>query len=257
MKPEAYRIMDECEQSYWWYRVRREIIADTVERFVPRGGRLLDFGCGHGATAERLAQRGYDVRVTDRADSARAACRARGLAVVEPDELAAWGEEGFDCVLACDVLEHVENDAALLSRLRALSHPEGLVLVTVPAYEFLWSGEDYVSEHVRRYTRRRLVRVLRAAGLEPLWQSHFNALLFAPVAAAIIGTRLFRPRALYQSNIQPLPPPLDSLLGRIFALERPCLKRLRFPFGTSLIVVARGAGRTSATPRASAAGAVR
>jgi SAM-dependent methyltransferase len=245
MRAEAYRIMEGCEETYWWYRVRREIIADTARRFVPPGGDVLDYGCGHGATADRLRRLGYRVTVTDVAATALDACRRRGLPVVDPNDLGPPGD-GYDLALACDVLEHVEDDAALLRRLRDALQPGGLVLVTVPAYEFLWSGEDYVSEHVRRYTRRRLASVLRASGFEVTWESYFNTVLFPPILAAILWKRLFRPRDLYRSNVEPLPPRLDAALGRAFALERPWLRHLRFPFGLSLIAVARRAETAAA-----------
>jgi SAM-dependent methyltransferase len=239
MKAEAYQIMEDCEESYWWYRVRREIIAETVQRFFPPGADLLDFGSGNGATAERLARSGYRVVVTDRAETARMRCLERGLEVVAPEDLEERQGQGFDGVLACDVLEHVEDDEALARRLQGLLRPGGLLLVTVPACAFLWSGEDYVSEHFRRYSRRGLRNVLRSAGLEPVWRSYFNSLLFFPVASVIVGNRLFRPREMYRSNVQPLPSWLDAALGRVFSLERRALRYLRFPIGTSQIAVAR------------------
>jgi SAM-dependent methyltransferase len=248
MKAEAYQIMDDCEESYWWYRVRREILADTVRRFVAPGSDLLDFGSGHGATADRLARDGYRMVVTDRAETARAMCLRRGLAVVEPDALEEFAGDGFDGVLACDVLEHVEDDAALLRRLRDLLRPGGLVLVTVPTCEFLWSGEDYVSDHFRRYTGRGLVKLLRSEGLELVWESHFNTLLFPEVALVILWKRLFRPREMYRSNVRPLPAWIDATLGRIFSMERSGLRHLRFPIGTSLIAIARRPGRRTDRP---------
>jgi 2-polyprenyl-3-methyl-5-hydroxy-6-metoxy-1,4-benzoquinol methylase len=246
MKAEAYQIMEDCEESYWWYRARREIIAETVRRFVPRGANLLDFGCGHGATAERLARSGYRVVVTDLAESARARCLQRRLEVFEPDDIEEKRGAGFDGVLACDVLEHVEDEATLLLRLCHLLRPGGHLLVTVPACEFLWSGEDYVSEHVRRYNGRGLVSALRSAGLDLVWRSHFNTLLFPAVASAIVWKRLVRPREMYRSNVQPLPRWLDDTLGRIFSMERPALRYLRFPIGTSIIAVARRPVRSAA-----------
>jgi SAM-dependent methyltransferase len=255
MKAEAYRIMDDCDESYWWYRVRREIIADTVLRFVPTGASLLDFGCGHGATAERLAHSGYRLLVTDLAESARARCLRRQLEVVAPEDLEEHRGTGFDGVLVCDVLEHVEDDAALLLRLRHLLRPGGILLVTVPACEFLWSGEDYVSEHVRRYNSRGLVSVFRSAGLDLLWKSHFNTLLFPVVASVILWNRLARPREMYRSNVKPLPGWLDDALGRIFSMERSTLRYVQFPIGTSLIAIARRpvgpAARTGQGSRAS------
>ena len=121
------------------------------------------------------------------------ACKEAGLRTLDlreqpmPSGLA-------DCVLACDVLEHVEDDFGMLLNLRRALRPNGCLLVTVPAYEFLWSGEDYVSEHVRRYRRSTLLEKSKPAGLEPAWSSYFNTFLFPLVAATILAKRIFRPR---------------------------------------------------------------
>jgi hypothetical protein len=118
-------------------------------------------------------------------------------------------------------------------------HEVDLFVGTVPAYEFFWSGEDYVSSHFRRYTRPSLARNLGAAGYEVLWSSHFNTLLFPLAASMIMAKRLFHPRDMYRSNVEPLPAWRNWLFRGIFSWERGLLRRLRLPFGLSVIVVAR------------------
>ena len=103
---------------------------------------------------------------------------------------------------------------------RAWLKPEGVLLVTVPAYEFLWSGEDYVSEHRRRYTRRRLSRVFRQAGYEIIKLSYFNTLLFPAQVMTILCQRLFVPRSMYRSHIRPLGSTVNALLTRLMAASQ-------------------------------------
>lgn len=237
MRAEAFEIMEDLDSAYWWYVARRRIIADVVSRYVPRGARVLDFGCGAGATTAALIALGYEAVGADRSERALETCRARGVPVVPLDH--DWVEDGgLDCVLCCDVLEHVEDDRALLRDLGRTLRPNGVVVITVPAYEFLWSGEDYASEHLRRYTSSRLKTVARSAGLDVIWSSYFNTLLFPVVAAAIFWTRLFRPRAMYRSNVRPLWKPLDKALTAVFSLEGRVLGPTSLPFGTSVIAVA-------------------
>jgi 2-polyprenyl-3-methyl-5-hydroxy-6-metoxy-1,4-benzoquinol methylase len=240
MRAEAYEIMEEQEATYWWYCVRRQIIGDVVSRFVRPGGRILDFGCGAGATTAQLIAQGYRATGTDRSERALRVSRSRGVPVVSIDY--DWASEGgVDCVLLCDVLEHVENDHALLLSLGETLRPGGIVIVTVPAYEFLWSGEDFVSEHVRRYTGRGLGAVLDSAGFEVVWRSYFNTLLFPAVVAAILWNRLCRPRAMYRSNVGELPEPVNVAFTHVFAIERRILALTPLPFGTSVIAVAKRA----------------
>ena len=237
MRVEAFEIMEDLDYAYWWYVARQRIITGVVSRYVPRGARILDFGCGAGATTAALIASGYQAVGADRSERALETCRARGIPVVPLDH--DWVMDGgVDCVLCCDVLEHVEDDRALLEDLGRMLRTKGVVIITVPAYEFLWSGEDYASEHLRRYTSSRLRAIARSAGLDVIWSSYFNTLLFPIVAAAILWTRLFRPRAMYRSNVRPLWKPLDKALTAVFSLEGTVLGRVPLPFGTSVIAVA-------------------
>jgi SAM-dependent methyltransferase len=230
--------MESVEEDYWWYRARREIICSTVSRFVATPGSMLDFGCGTGSIASRLRECGYRTVAADVCGSVLDVCRRRGLAVL--DLTREWpARRTADGILACDVLEHVDDDAGLLNRLRESLRPGGCLIGTVPAYEFLWSGEDYVSDHRRRYTRPGFHDLLRRTGYRVVWSSYFNTLLFPLVLTAILGKRLLRPREMYRSNVRNLPSWQNSVLYRLFAVERSLLQRwLRFPFGASIIAVA-------------------
>jgi SAM-dependent methyltransferase len=238
MKQEAYRLMADLDESHWWYQARRQIICDVAVRFFPGGCEVVDYGSGAGATAARLRELGFRVIAADvNADMLRA-CRSRGLPTIDLSERSVPAAAA-DGVLACDVLEHAENDVELLDTLYEVLRPGGLLVGTVPAYEFLWSGEDFVSDHFRRYTRRSLCASLGAAGYDAVWVSHFNTILFPLAASVILGKRLFYPRDMYRSNVELLPPWRNNLLRSVFEKERGLLRRVRLPFGLSIIFVAR------------------
>ena len=238
MKAVAYELMAEVEDSYWWYRARREILASVIDRLAPPGTDLIDFGCGTGGTAELLSKRGYRVLAADVSEAALEACRMRGLATINL-KTQRLRENCADGVLAGDVLEHVSDDLELLITFRNIVRPGGFLVVTVPAYEFLWSGEDYVSDHVRRYTRAGLTRQLRRAGFENIRCSYFNTLLFPVIAGVILMKRLLFPREMYRSNLAPMGRWQNELLYKIFRSEGRLLRRISFPAGASLIAVAR------------------
>jgi 2-polyprenyl-3-methyl-5-hydroxy-6-metoxy-1,4-benzoquinol methylase len=241
MKPQAYSLMKELEHSYWWYRARREIICDAVARHLSPGAAVVDFGSGTGATSIKLRDAGFAVTAADVSEHALSACRAAGLPSIDLRQQ--WiPDASADCVLACDVLEHVEEDVELLIKLRRALRPGGRLIVTVPAYEFLWSGEDYVSEHFRRYTQKTLLQAIKSAQYAPIWCSYFNTFLSPMVVGTILTKRLFRPRDMYRSNVERLPHWLNELLYSVFALERSALENITFPVGTSILLVARCAG---------------
>lgn len=238
MKPEAYRIMEEMENSYWWFRARREIISMILTRYLAPGSDIVDFGCGTGGITTRLSEFGYRVVAADNSEQALSVCRQTGLQTVDLSK--EWLPRGSaDCILAGDVLEHVEDDVRLLVKLRDTLRPEGYLIATVPAYEFLWSGEDYVSNHLRRYTRSTLQRNICSAGYSIVWCSYFNMLLFPVILAVILGKRIFYPRTMYCSDVSLLPNWQNETLYKLFALEGHLLRWWRFPLGASLIVVAK------------------
>jgi len=238
MKTIAYDLMAELEDSHWWYCARRLIVSDVIKRWVPPESDLIDYGAGTGGTAYSLKELGYNVVAADISEAALEACRLRGLVNVNLRKETLKGSSA-DCVFAGDVLEHVEDDVALLFSLRQALRPGGLLVVTVPAYKFLWSGEDYVSEHVRRYTRKSLLQRLNLAGFRAVWCSYFNTLLFPVIASVRITKRLLFPRQMYESDVVPLPAWQNELLSRLFASERHLLRWIRFPVGASVLAVAR------------------
>jgi SAM-dependent methyltransferase len=238
MKTVAYDIMEETEESYWWYRARRDIIFATIRRIAPRGCEIVDFGCGTGGTSAALQSLGYDVVGADVSEQALEACRAKGVPAINlaTEHLR---EGGADCILAGDVLEHLQDDVAVLTDLRRALRRDGFLVAAVPAYEFLWSGEDYVSDHVRRYTRASLVRCVHEAGYEVCWCSYFNFFLLPVIAAVTLVKRVFFPRDMYRSDVAPLPAWQNEALYKTFAFEAKLLRWLRFPLGASLLIVAR------------------
>jgi SAM-dependent methyltransferase len=238
MKTAAYDLMWRLSDSHWWYRARRRIVSEIIMRVVPPSGDIIDYGAGTGGTAAALKELGYKVVAADISEDTLEACRVRGLATVNLKK-ESLRSSSADCVLAGDVLEHVHDDVALLFSLRQALRPGGVLVVTVPAYQFLWSGEDYVSEHLRRYTRKTLLQRLDLAGFRVVWCSYFNTLLFPIIALVRITNRLLFPRAMYRSDVVALAEWKNEILSRVFECERHLLRTMRLPVGASLLAVAR------------------
>ena len=145
----------------------------------------------------------------------------------------------FDVVTLLDVIEHVDADQALLAEARRVLAPNGVILITVPAYMWMWGRQDEIAHHRRRYTRGRLNDALGGAGLRPLRLSYFNTLLFPPIAAIRLLRRLRPPAGETVSDFEVNSSgSLNRPLARIFGFEGRLLKRMSFPFGVSLISIA-------------------
>jgi SAM-dependent methyltransferase len=244
---QIYLDMQQVEDEHWWFVGRRAIVADAILRLELAGPRILDAGCGTGGNLEMLAGFG-EVTGLELEPAAAAAARARGPWHVErgglPADYPAWRRR-FDLVVMTDVLEHIDDDAAALASVAALLRPGGHVLLTVPAFELLWSAHDTAHHHRRRYTARRLRETIAGAGLVPARVSYFNFALFPAVAAVrLAGRALGRVRG--NAGLRLPAPPLNAVLALLFAAERHVLRVAAFPFGVSILAVARRAASADA-----------
>ena len=249
MLAEGYEVTAAHQATHWWFQSRRELCLRQVARAaaeVPTGGRrrrLLDYGCGTGFDLPHLAEYG-DVAGADLGTAPAAAARrdARFPIYEVPRDLDRL-RAGQDVVTAFDVLEHFDDDVEGLRTLASLLVPAGQIVLTVPAYEWLWSGEDVVSQHRRRYTMRSLRQVVGAAGLAVRFASYFNMTILPGVAAVVWARRLFRRDWERLTNLDAGGGWTHPLLRWVTAREAQWIggERLRLPTGTSLVArLARG-----------------
>jgi SAM-dependent methyltransferase len=230
--------MNELETTHWWFVGRRKIIAALVDRHVPQKGtaQILEAGCGSGGNLTMLGRFGqvdafeYDDTARERAtEKSRLDVRFGAL----PDALP-FEDRRFDLIGLFDVLEHVETDVASLAALGARLSDKGVILVTVPAFPFLWSRHDERHHHYRRYTRSSLTEVARQAGLRVRYASYFNFFLF-PLAVATRAVKRLTGSDVPDDTMPSSP--VNAILTRVFGSERHLVGRLRLPIGLSLAAV--------------------
>lgn len=237
MEKILYDEMRENETEHWWFRARREILIKVMKTFVPKGASVLDVGCGTGFILEKLKY-DYDAHGLDHAEVAVNYCHERGLTSVKQGLL---GEENFNgkkfqLILFLDVIEHIEDDFAIVSTAKQYLSERGIVMITVPAFEFLWSAHDEVHHHKRRYTKKTLTALLEKAGYAIRYISYFNTFLFPMIALVrLIGNLSGRRNA---SDAKPENKLINDMLYCIFKSERILLPNVSLPFGISLLAVA-------------------
>lgn len=233
---ESYvRLYPELERTHFWWRIRQRMVRSVISETGRPERRVLDIGCGSGATLEAVVDicdevTGVEIDPLAVPESAVLRDRIRVGDLAEQ----AFDAGEFDAVLLMDVIEHVEDSVDLLTESSRVLAPGGLMFVTVPAFNFLWSEHDVINHHFRRYTKRALAAELAAAGLVIDRNSYFFASLvipklvtkYLPVSEAEVGST---------SGI------LHRTMTRLISVEYRLWERAPsvLAFGTSVIAVAR------------------
>nr|HIL75656.1 class I SAM-dependent methyltransferase [Rhodospirillales bacterium] len=238
MEQEIYKKMHQLEQHHWWFVARRKIIKKVLNQFLAKKTslKILEIGCCTGGNLNMLSKFG-NVYATEIDPAAREYANKKNICEVKtgklPDKLPFT--EQFDLICLFDVLEHIEDDVAAIARLKSLLNPHGNLIITVPAYQFLWSQHDDEHHHKRRYTFNKLNKVLKKNGMKIKYFSYFNSLLFP---AILVARKMFFPWLTTNKANVGIPNQLiNKVLETTFALESKIIPTISFPFGVSLLVL--------------------
>jgi SAM-dependent methyltransferase len=243
MQQHTYAIMDEVEGSHWWFVGRRAILESFLKPIAekirnPQSAiRILDVGCGTGANIEMLSAYG-EAEGVDVSDDALEFCRQKGLRVQKGlAESLPYADESFDLTTALDVVEHLDDDIAGLKEMYRVTKIGGYSLIFVPAFMWLWGVQDDISHHRIRYNGSQIVERLQAAGYTVQRATYANWTFFAPILAGRTLMKLtgIKPESENNVNVSALNRPF----GWLFGAERFWLRNFNFPFGVSIVVVAK------------------
>jgi SAM-dependent methyltransferase len=245
MEETAYRQFIELEQTHFWFVGRRRIFFHLLDHELNgrRNLNVLDVGCGAGGMLAPLGRYGQ-VTGIDTSEELVEFCRKRGFARVRVGsayELPA-DSGSVDLITLFDTIEHVPDDGRALRECRRALAPGGVLFASVPAYQFLYANNDRIAHHARRYTARRLRRKLIAAGFDHPRVTYFNTLLFPAILPAVLAKKLIeriRDPGEETNLSHPVRPAVNRALAALMGSERHLLTRIDFPFGHSIIALAR------------------
>jgi SAM-dependent methyltransferase len=234
------------EDSSFWFRHRNAVIVDIVRRFPPSGF-IADVGAGNGYVSLGLQQAGFDTLVVEPGPAGIRNAHTRGLAPLVRSTLqdAGFLPGSLPAAGLFDVLEHIEDDMAALRLLHTLIAPLGRLYLSVPAFRLLWSSEDDLAGHHRRYTTGSLSRRLRETGFDPEYATYFFAPLPLPILLLrALPSRLGFRRGIEADRIAAELKPKENVAVRataaVLAAERALIRRgWRLHLGSSCLVVAR------------------
>ncbi len=225
------------EENHWWHRAKRAVVVDALNR-SDASGPCLDIGCGGGATLEEVSMTpsfGLDLSL-----DALAYANQKGIDGVVHAEAGGlpFASSSLGSALALDVVEHHPRPEEMLREVHRALRPGGVVVITVPAYQWMWSYADHVLGHYRRYTRERLKKDLENSGFTVERITYFHSWLVAPVHSPKL--RALRGPAETADDF-PLPGPLNGVLAKVTKAELRFLSKRNLPFGLSVLAVGRRA----------------
>jgi SAM-dependent methyltransferase len=240
MEPEFFNKLITLENDLWWYIVRRQIIEKALDfiKIHPKSD-IFEVGCGNGGNLELLSRYG-SLYAIEKDDKARKISNDRQIIDVQkgslPDSIP-FGDKQFDLITLFDVLEHIDDDLGALKIIRNRIKDDGKLLITVPAYNFLWSELDVMNQHKRRYRMGGLKSVIRKAGFMPVYATYFNTILFPAISAVRLVCKMsgkeFKGDREMPSQL------VNDLLARVFSVEKNFIPKVSLPFGVSILVIAQ------------------
>lgn len=236
MNISEYQQMSEMEKTYWWHVGRMEIVKSVLAKNTPNSKlKILNVGCGTGGTIPHLEEFGKVTNV-DTSKEAVKFLKEKGYSgKLYNGKKLPFKENSFDLVVALDVLEHIKEDGAALDEWKRVLKPNGGLLITVPAHQWLWSGHDEALHHFRRYTRKGLRKLLVSADFSVRKASYAIAFSLPLIVGFRFLNKLLGKKMDSQSSYIQLPGFVNKFFIFLLKVEAKMQKLFNMPFGTSVI----------------------
>ena len=224
------------QEKHWWFQARKKIIEQIVSEIkLKKKNNILDFGSGSGVNLNMLEKYGL-VDIHEKNKFARIAIKNKNKKIKNLYSSLKIRKNFYDLILIADVIEHVRQPKNLLRNLKKFLKKDGRILITVPAYQFLFSKKDKALGHYRRYNKKLLKNELAEFKIENI--SYFNTLLCIPIIIMTLLNKLLKRD--YIKEVETTPNFfINKLCFIIFAAEKYFIKYLNLPFGISIYILVK------------------
>lgn len=226
------------QRNHWWFQSRKKILEQIIiSTGLKKRSNILDYGTGSGVNLDMLCKFGH-VDIHEKNKFARTLVKKNNKKIKRVYSTNKIKKNFYDLIVAADVIEHIRKPKPTLNNLKKSLKKNGKILVTVPAYQFLFSKKDQSLGHYRRYTKKTLKKEFKNFKIENI--SYFNFYLCFPIILLTFFNQLFN--IDYINKAETTPNFFVNLLLRfIFSSEKYFIKYLNFPFGISLYILVKNA----------------
>lgn len=221
----------ETNKGHWWFESRKSIIKSFLKNKLKKKIDILDFGCGVGINLEMLSDFGNVFYYDDNKEAMY--LNKNNKKFFQMKAISNLKKKKFDLIVALDVIEHINDDSKVVNYLSSLLKKNGKILITVPAYQFLFSLKDEILHHKRRYTKISLNKIMKKK-FHIIKSTYFNFFLSPAIIFATLFLKLFNKD--YIDSVEKKPNVIvNFFLKSIFTFEKFFLNMINFPFGISLL----------------------
>ena len=229
MDKNVFERISVSNNTHWWFKSRRDIFENLLKKINLNKPEILDYGSGVGANLSILKKFSENVDAYEPNSEIHELIKAKyKVNIINKIE------KKYDLIFLTDVIEHIEDDKGQMKNIVDLLKNNGRLLITVPAYQFLFSKKDEMLHHFRRYNKKTLQNIL-PDNIEIEKISYFNFFLFFPITIAILFLKFFKIQFI--DNVERTPNKLiNYLMYKIFSFEKKFLNFMNFPFGLSIIL---------------------
>lgn len=230
------------ENKHFWFKTRKDVILDAFQSFSKKNDNILEVGAGTGNVSRHLTKNGFvNISIGEMHSNGLRYAKSYGIEKLYQFDLMDPPFKGeFDAIGMFDVLEHISEDKLALSNVNRMLCSEGLVYITVPAHDWLWSADDVFAKHKKRYTKPELSKLLNSAGFEVINIKYFYTFITPLLFLRRILNPAYKANSKYSTTdslrISPLP---NFVLNQICKFENWISNLVTFPFGGSILAVAK------------------
>ena len=221
-------------RNHWWFEGRKLILSRILNKYISKKKIILDYGCGVGINLDMLSKFGK-VFYYDKSKLAINYVKKKFSNknyFININELLKYKKK-FDLIVATDVIEHIKKDEKEIIKISHLLKKDGYILITVPAFQSLYSSKDISLKHFRRYNKETLHNLLNKYFIEIKF-TYFNFILFLPISVLILFFKITKIKFINRVEKKPNFF-INKLAFYLFAFESFFINKIKFPFGISLL----------------------